>query len=81
MAEIKTITRDGTSYPVEQFSAEVQHLVAIYNKFQAQLPDLQLEVMKTQAAMNQLNEEIGKYVDKELRAQAVESIPDSDLKT
>lgn len=61
-----TINIDGNSYDVTQFSRAVQQAVMIYNKFSAQLQDQQLEVMKTQAALQQVGQQITEAVKKEL---------------
>lgn len=62
----RTINLDGQSYDVEQFSQGVQQAVAIYNKFSGQLQDQQLEVMKTQAALQQVGNQITEAVKAEL---------------
>ena len=64
--EPKTINIDGVSYEVAQFSQGVQQAVAIYNKFNGQLQEQQLEVMKTQAALQQIGGQITEAVKKEL---------------
>lgn len=66
MEQARTLTLDNISYDVAQFSPGVQQAVAIYNKFAAQLQDHQLEVMKTQAAMQQVSAQISEAVQKEL---------------
>lgn len=62
----RTINLDGISYDVTQFSQAVQSGAAIYSKFAAQLADQQLEVMKTQSAMQVLSGQIGDAMKKEL---------------
>jgi hypothetical protein len=66
MEQPRTINLDGISYDVSQFSQGVQQAVAIYNKFNGQLQDQQLEVMKTQAAIQQVGAQITEAVKKEL---------------
>jgi gas vesicle protein len=66
MDQPHTINLDGISYNVDQFSKGVQQAVLIYNKFTAQLQDQQLEVMKTQAALQQVGQQITEAVKKEL---------------
>jgi len=66
MSEPRTITLDGISYDVAQFSEGVQSAVGIYNTFNAQLQVEQLAVMKTQAAMQGLSGQIVAAVRKEL---------------
>lgn len=70
MEQPRTINLDGVSYDVEQFSPGVQNAVSIYNKFSLQLQDQQLEVMKTQAALQQVGGQITEAVKTELEAQA-----------
>lgn len=81
-AQPKTINIDGQSYDVELFSQGVQQAVFIYNKFTAQLQEQQLEVMKTQAALQQVGQQITDAVKKELADsqqsasdQVAESVP------
>lgn len=66
MAEARTITLDGISYDVAQFSEGVQQAVGIYNTFAAQLQAEQLAVLKTQSAMQGLGAQISAAVRKEL---------------
>lgn len=66
MEQPHTINLDGISYDIAQFSRGVQQAVIIYNKFAAQLQDQQLEVMKTQAALQQVGQQITEAVKKEL---------------
>lgn len=73
MDQPKTISLDGTTYDVDQFSPGVQQAVFIYNKFSAQLQDQQLEVMKTQAALQQVGQQITEAVQKELAEKDAEA--------
>lgn len=66
MDQPRTINLDGVSHDIAQFSQGVQQAVAIYNKFSSQLQDQQLEVMKTQAAMQQVGAQITEAIKKEL---------------
>lgn len=66
MTEPRTITLDGISYDVAQFSEGVQNAVTIYNTFASQLQVEQLAVMKTQSAMQGLGAQISAAVRKEL---------------
>jgi len=75
MEPTRTITLDGISYDVTQFSQGVQQAVMIYNKFSAQLQDQQLEVMKTQAAISQVGNQISEAVQKELAAKKAAAAP------
>jgi hypothetical protein len=72
-----TINLDGISYNVEQFSKGVQQAVLIYNKFALQLQDQQLEVMKTQAALQQVGSQITEAVKKELDEKKAASDPNA----
>lgn len=69
MEQPKTINLDGQSYEVARFSQGIQQAVGIYNKFNVQLQDEQLAVMKTQAAMQQVGAQISEAVKKELDEQ------------
>lgn len=62
----RTITLDGISYDVGQFSQGVQQAVAIYNAINAQLQTEQLAVVKSQAALQSIGAQIGEAVKKEL---------------
>ena len=69
MEQPRTINLDGISYDVAQFTPGVQQAVMIYNKFAVQLQDQQLEVMKTQAAMQQVGNQITEAVKTELASK------------
>lgn len=62
----QTINLDGQAYELAQFSQGVQQAAAIYHKFSEQLQDQQLEVMKTQAAMQQVAMQLTETVKREL---------------
>lgn len=62
----RTITLDGNSYEVAMFSHAVQQLVAIYSRFTLEMNDHQLEIMKTQAALEKVNNQLLEQVKKEL---------------
>jgi hypothetical protein len=67
MAEAaRTITLDGIQYAVDQFSPGVQQAVEIYNTFNVDLQKAQLEVLKTQSAMQAVGAQISTAVQKEL---------------
>lgn len=66
----RTITLDNIKYSVDQFSDDVKHLVFIHNKFTGQLQDAQLEVMKIQAALNQVSEQLSQQMRTELAEKA-----------
>ncbi len=75
--QARTITLDGVQYAVEQFSQGVQQAVDIYNTFAADLQKAQIEVLKTQAAMQSVSAQISQAVQKELaeKKAAAESAP------
>jgi len=62
----RTLTLDGVTYAVDQFSEGVQQAVGIYNTIQAQLQTEQLAVIKSQAALQTLASQIAGAVRKEL---------------
>ena len=74
----QSITVDGISYETAQFSSAVQQAVFIYTKFNADLQDAQLEVLKCQTAANTIGTQIGEAVKKELaeKAEAVAGKPE-----
>ena len=68
--QTKTLTLDGVSYEVAQFSEGVQSAVNIYNTFAADLQKAQLEVVKCQSAMQSVGQQISAAVKKELEEKA-----------
>ena len=64
--ENRTITLDGISYDIAQFSQGVQSAVGIYNAINADLQKEQLAVLKTQAALQSIGAQIADAVKKEL---------------
>ena len=74
MAE-QTITLDGVSYALDQFSAAVQQAVGVYNTFAADLQKAQVEVIKCQSAMQTVGAQISEAVKKELAEKAVAEAP------
>lgn len=70
MDQARTITVDGTSYNVDQFSPEIQQAVGIYNAIAADLQKAQLDVIKCQAALQNVGDQIGKAVKAELEKTA-----------
>ena len=69
--ESNTLTLDGISYDVAQFSAGVQQAVGIYNSFAADLQKAQLEALKNQSAMTTVGNQISAAVKKELEEKRV----------
>jgi ribosomal protein S16 len=77
-----SITLDGVSYTLDQFSQAVVQAVGVYNMIQADLQKEQLAVIKTQAALQNIGAQISEAVKKELadkaaaqEAAAVEAVP------
>lgn len=70
--QARTITLDGISYDVGQFSQGVQNAITIYNGFNADLQKEQMAVMKTQAAMQTVGAQIAEAVKAELAAKQAE---------
>ena len=68
--QARTITLDGISYAVDQFSQGVQQAIGIYNAINAQLQTEQLAVIKSQAAMQSIGGQISEAVKKELADKA-----------
>jgi hypothetical protein len=75
MDQARSITVDGISYDAAQFTDAVQQAVSIYNTFQADLQKAQLEVLKTQAAMQTIGAQIGEAVKKELAEKSAAANP------
>ena len=79
--QARTITLDGISYDVAQFSEQVQQGVAVYNAIAAQLQGEQLAVIKSQAALQTLGGQLAQAVRKELdekKAAAEAAAPAAD---
>lgn len=60
--KIETITVDGAVYQVEDLSAEIQNLVAIYSQWRADAEQARLDHLKVNAALRELSREIGQAV-------------------
>lgn len=74
MSETKapSITVDGVSYTLDQFSPEIVQAVSVYNTFTTDLSREQLAVLKTQAALQSIGNQISEAVKKELADKATE---------
>ena len=70
--QARTITLDGISYDVAQFTQGVQNAIGIYNGFNADLQKEQMAAMKTQAAMQTVGAQIAEAVKGELAAKMAE---------
>lgn len=68
--QTKTISLDGVTYEVSQFSSQIQNAVDIYNTINADLQKEQIAVIKTQAALQSIGAQIGSAVKKELAEKA-----------
>lgn len=66
----QSITLDGISYALDQFTPAVQQAVGIYNAIAADLSKAQIEVVKSQAAMQHISAQISDTVKKELAEKA-----------
>ena len=73
MDQARSITIDGISYDVAQFSPEVQQAVGIYNTFSADLQKAQLDVIKCQAALQNVGSQISAAVKAELEKKAADA--------
>lgn len=74
----RTITLDGVSHEVAQFSEGVQQAIHIYNTFVADLEKSQLETVKCQAAMQTVGNQISAAVKRELEEKAAAAVAASD---
>ncbi len=72
--QARTITLDGISYDVGQFSQGVQNAIGIYNGFNADLQKEQMAVMKSQAAMQTVGAQIAEAVKAELAAKQADQV-------
>lgn len=73
MENTRTITVDNIEYAVSQFSPEVQQAVGIYNTFAADLQKAQLDVIKCQAALQNVGQQISAAVKAELEKKAADA--------
>ena len=64
----QTLTIDGVNHEVTNFSPAIQQAVGIYNTFQADLQKAQMEVVKVQAAVQSIGNQISEAVKAELEA-------------
>ena len=84
MAEqARTITLDGITYDLAQFSQGVQQATDVYNSIAADLNKSQLEVIKCQSALQTIGAQISAAVKKELEekkaaAEAANEVPATD---
>jgi len=60
----KTITVDGKTYELDKLSPQIQQAVAIYNRFSADLSEAQLTVIKCQAAVTYIGQQIAEAIKK-----------------
>ena len=74
MDQASTITVDGVNHEVSKFSPEVQQAVGIYNAIVLDLQKSQLEVIKCQAALQSVGNQISAAVKAELEKK-VEAVP------
>lgn len=81
MDQTRSITLDGISYDVAQFSEQVQQAVSIYNTFTADLQKSQLDVIKCQAALETVGKQIAGAVRAELEKKAAEATAADAAKT
>lgn len=66
MEPIKNIVIDGVEHPVEKFSDQVRSLLVIRQDWAQQLVTERNAVVKTEAALRQLDTELTQLVQKEL---------------
>lgn len=64
MDQTKTITVDGKTYELDKLSPQIQQAVAIYNRFSADLSEAQLTVIKCQAAVTSVGQQIAEAIKK-----------------
>lgn len=77
-----SINVDGENHEIKQFSPGIQQAVFLYNKFNAELQEQQIEVMKTQAALQQIGMQITEAVKIELAQKTAEDeVSDVEAKT
>ncbi len=66
MDQKQTITLDGQTYNVAEFSDGVQQAVAIYNSITVDLQKAQIDVIRNQAALQTIAAQLTEAVKKEL---------------
>lgn len=66
MTDQRTLTLDGVTHNVEDFSQGVQSAVGVYNAINADLQREQMAVIKSQAALQAIGVQIAEAVKKEL---------------
>lgn len=70
---ISVINVDGTPVAVESLSDNVRSLVAVYNTWRQEEANQRLELMKTQAALQDLSRQIAVRYQEEQAAKAAET--------
>lgn len=66
MDQVQQITLDGETYETSTFSPAVQQAVQIHGMFQADLKKAQLDVIKNQAALQTIGNQISEAIRKEI---------------
>lgn len=72
MSQAQTLTLDGITYDLSNFSDEVRAAVGIYNAFNSQLAEERLAVMKTESALAHLGTQLAARAAKELADKKAE---------
>ena len=76
----KSITIDGSEYPLTQFSETVQRLVGIHTSWRGNLVDERLAVAKTEAAIRAVDAELAALIKDELNpVQPADGSGDEDV--
>lgn len=79
MEAIKNLIVDGVEYPVDQFSPQVQNLVATRQKWSDELLNERSAVVKTEAAIRQLDNELSTLVQQELSKDKEQTVDVADI--
>lgn len=66
----QTVTVDNVSYPISDFSQEVQSLIAVYQKWEVKAQEDRLEADRSAAACRELNRELVNRIKAALDAKA-----------
>lgn len=71
--DVKTLNIDGTAYEVDTMSVEVKKMVEVFNEWNHDEAIQRQNLMKTQAAKNDLSRQIILQVRKDLEPEKVEA--------
>lgn len=71
----QTITVDGHTYELDSLPANIKQAVAIYNRFNNDLNEAQLAVIKCQAAVST----VGQQIAEAIKAMSAQKMPEGEV--